>query len=274
MTRARLLVVLTALLLAAPASAASIPSDVTANWGGYVVTPPVDALTGVSGTFSTVSGTWVQPTARCGSASAGTPTASAFWIGLGGNSQTSSALEQIGTEVDCSSAGRPHYLAWYELVPALSKPIKLVVSPGDRISASVIVSGTQVTVAMSNVTRGTSFSRVLHMAAPDTTSAEWIAEAPSACTTSTTDCRQAPLTNFGTVHFTGSSLTDGNGHTGPISDPAWSATALTLQSDIAGPTLGRYRSPVTPDLATPSALSGTGAGFTVKWSTDTSAGPG
>ena len=90
---------------------------------------------------------------------------------------------------------------------------------------------------MRNLTRKTTFSRVLHMAAPDTTSAEWIAEAPSACTTSGTNCRQAPLTNFGTVRFSQSSLTDSNGHTGTISDPAWSPTALTLQSDIAGPDL-------------------------------------
>ena len=185
----------------------------------------------------------MQPTANCGSASAGTSTASAFWVGLGGNSETSNALEQIGTEVDCSAAGQPRYLAWYELVPALSKPIKLVVTPGDRINASVTVAGTQVTVGMRNLTRKTTFSRVLHMAAPDTTSAEWIAEAPSACTTSGTNCRQAPLTNFGTVRFSQSSLTDSNGHTGTISDPAWSPTALTLQSDIAGPTFGRYRTP-------------------------------
>ena len=267
MTRFRIAVALTALVLAAPASAAAVASDVTANWGGYVVTPPVDPGTGQSGTFSTISGTWVQPTANCTSSPARTSTASAFWVGLGGNSESSNALEQIGTEVDCSTAARPRYLAWYELVPALSKPIELVVAPGNRINASVTVSGDQVTVVMRNLTRKTTFSRVLHMAAPDTTSAEWIAEAPSACTTSGTDCRQAPLTNFGAVRFSGASVTDSNGHTGAISDPAWSPTALRLQSDIAGPTFDRYRASVTPDLATPSALTAAGAGFTVKWST-------
>jgi hypothetical protein len=269
-SRVRIVVALGALLLAAPASAASVPADVTANWGGYVVTPPVDAVTGLSGTFSTISGTWVQPTARCGTAPAGTPTASAFWVGLGGNSETSNALEQLGTEVDCSATGVPHYLAWYELVPALSKPIKLVVAAGDRINASVTVSGTQVTVTMRNLTRKTTFTKLLHMAAPDTTSAEWIAEAPSACTTSGTNCRQAPLTNFGTVRFSQSSLTDSNGHTGTISDPTWSPTALTLQSDIAGSGFGRYRASISPDIATPSALTAAGAAFSVKWSTGSS----
>jgi hypothetical protein len=112
------------------------------------------------------------------------------------------------------------------------------------------------------------------MAAPDTTSAEWIAEAPSACLSSGSGCRQAPLTNFGTVHFSKSSLNNSSGHTGPISDPAWSPTALTLQSDVGGSAFGRYRSVMTPDLATPTGLSGGGASFAVKWSTEASSGGG
>ncbi len=249
-----------------PASAASIPSDVTGNWGGYVAVPGVDPATGASGTFSTVSGTWVQPAASCGSTPAGTTTSSAFWVGLGGNSESSNALEQIGTEVDCSAAGKARYSAWYELVPALSRTINVVVSPGDRIAASVTVAGTQVTVAMRDLTRGTSFSRILHMSAPDTTSAEWITEAPSACSGSH-DCHQTPLTDFGTVAFSHASATDSGGHTGTISDPSWSATALTLQSESGWPGFGRYRAELSPDEATPSALAAAGASFTVKWST-------
>src|SRR5262249_26406760 len=117
-------------------------------------------------------------------------------------------LEQVGTEVDCTALGQPRYTAWYELVPALSKTVKLVVSAGDRISGSVTVAGQQVTVSLKNLTRGTSFSKVLQMAAPDTTSAEWIAEAPSACDSTASRCRQVSLTNFGTVRFSRSSATD------------------------------------------------------------------
>ena len=55
------------------------------------------------------------------------PTYSAYWVGLGGGGQQSSALEQIGTQADCSTSGTATYYAWYELVP--SAPVKLV--PGD-----------------------------------------------------------------------------------------------------------------------------------------------
>jgi hypothetical protein len=270
--RARLLVAAAAALgltLVASASAASIPSDVDANWSGYVVQAPADQTTGVPGTFATVSGTWVQPKANCSTAPAGASTSSAFWVGLGGDLPSSQGLEQVGTEVDCTALGQAKYVAWYELVPALSKGIKLVVSAGDRINGSVSVAGRQVTVTLRNLTRGTSFSKVLPMASPDTTSAEWIAEAPSACDSTVARCRQVSLTNFGTVRFSQASATDSTGHIGAITDPTWSPTALTLQSDINGQGFGRFRSMFTPDVASPGGLTAAGTAFTVKWSTET-----
>jgi hypothetical protein len=269
--KARLLVAAAAALcltLVASASGATIPGDVDANWSGYVVQAPADQTTGQRGTFSSVSGTWVQPKANCSGASAGTSTSSAFWVGLGGDEQSSPGLEQIGTEVDCTALGQAKYVAWYELVPALSKSIKLVVSAGDRISGSVTVAGQQVTVALANLTRLTSFSKSLQMASPDTTSAEWIAEAPSACDSTATRCRQVSLTNFGTVHFTKAAATDSTGHIGAITDPAWSPTALTLQSDVNGPGFGRFRSMFAPDVATPSGVTAGGTAFNVTWSAE------
>ena len=35
------------------------------------------------------------------------PTYSAYWVGLGGGGQQSTALEQIGTQGDCSASGTP-----------------------------------------------------------------------------------------------------------------------------------------------------------------------
>src|SRR3954467_5115543 len=92
----------------APAAGAT-DAQASANWAGY-------AATGAQ--FSKVSGSWVQPEASCDS---GTGDA-AFWVGIGGATQESSALEQTGTEVDCSS-GSPVYSAWYELVPAAPVPV-------------------------------------------------------------------------------------------------------------------------------------------------------
>src|ERR1700750_2391875 len=117
---ARLLGTLTlgAALLVAPPALADTATDATtsANWAGY-------AATGSS--FSKVSGSWVQPAASC---DAGRGDA-VFWVGLGGATSESSALEQTGTEVDCSSGSR-EYSAWYELVPAAPVKVALAVRPG------------------------------------------------------------------------------------------------------------------------------------------------
>jgi hypothetical protein len=99
-------------------------------------------------------------------------TYSGFWVGLGGFSETSQALEQIGTEANCSASGKPRYAMWYELVPAASVPIKLKVFPGNAIAASVNVNGTKVTLQIRNLTRKTKFTKTVRMSAPDLTSAE------------------------------------------------------------------------------------------------------
>jgi hypothetical protein len=256
-------------LAATAAGSTSVVTDVSSNWAGYVASSPVVAFGGASASFSAASGTWVQPAGRCGPAeTSGRPTAAAFWVGLGGNSQSSTALEQLGTEADCTAAGTASYFAWYELVPAASRTIHLVVRPGDRISASVAVSGNSVTVRLRDSTRGTSFSRVLRMAAPDTSSAEWIAEAPSICSSANT-CRLTALTDFDTVGFSQASATS-DGHTGTISDPDWTTTALQLEDGGGG--FGRYGAESSPAQATPGALRSAGAGFTVSWARGQSPG--
>ena len=41
----------------------------------------------------------------------------AFWVGLGGYSLHSRALEQIGSEADCDRQGALFYYAWFEFYP-------------------------------------------------------------------------------------------------------------------------------------------------------------
>jgi len=221
---------------------------VSQNWAGYVA----------GGTqFSSVSGSWVQPTAKCGSGH----TYSAFWVGLGGSGSASSALEQTGTQADCSADGTTEYYAWYELVPAAPVKLDLAIKPGDHISAKVSVSGTNVTVSLSDQTTGQSTTKTLQMDSPDTSSAEWIAEAPSACDGSGS-CQPLPLSDFGTVQFTSASATAG-GHTGPISDSNWSAQAVALGgsgvSDVS------YSSASGSAGASPSSLSSDGSSFSVAY---------
>ena len=83
-----------------------------------------------------------RPTRRCGSVSAASAT-------------TSNALEQIGSEVDCSARGTVVSSAWYELVPAPSRTIRMTVRPGDELSAEVTVAGHEVTLMLRDLTRAT-----------------------------------------------------------------------------------------------------------------------
>jgi hypothetical protein len=72
------------------------------------------------------------------------------------------------------------------------------------LSATVSVHGTKVTVSLRDVTQGTHFSATKPMRSPkpDTSSAEWIAEAPSQCNQNN-NCSALPLTNFGSLSFYG-----------------------------------------------------------------------
>ena len=231
----------------ASADTVSPQEQVSQNWAGYVAG---------NTQFSSVSGSWVQPTAKCGSGQ----TYSAFWVGLGGSSNQSPALEQTGTQADCNSDGSTDYYAWYELVPAAPVRLGLTINPGDHIDAKVSVSGTNVTVSLSDQTTGQSTTKTLQMSQPDTSSAEWIAEAPSSCDGSGS-CQPLPLSDFGTVQFTNASATDSSGHTGPISDSAWSAQAVQLGSGGAAEV--SYGADQSSAGAAPSSLSSDGSSFSV-----------
>jgi hypothetical protein len=234
-----------ALAAAAPATADVSAPRVSANWSGYAV-----AAAGVS--FRDVTGSWVQPRATC---TPGRASASAFWVGIGGLDRAAAALPQLGTEADCDARGRATYRAWWQVAPAARVAVALRVAPGDRIVAAVLVDGRRVTLTLKNATHGTRFSRTVTAArAPDVGSAEWIVEAPSTA---------APLADFGTVAFSRATAI-GNGHAGPIDDPAWSATAIALDSRSAVG-LGRYTPVARHELfgGLPSGLTDDGGGFAV-----------
>src|SRR6476646_1825620 len=95
-------VALALVLSGAIAPGAFAASTVSSNWGGYVALPAGGAQQG----FRSVSGSWRVPRVSC---SAGLDTYSAAWVGLGGYRKSSNALEQIGTDADCSRSGRTHY---------------------------------------------------------------------------------------------------------------------------------------------------------------------
>ena len=237
-----------AAVAALPAAASAASSAVSSNWAGYAV----------NGKFKRVSATWTQPAAAC---RAGRPTFSAVWVGLGGLNRGSQALEQAGSEADCGTGGHAHYSAWYELVPANPVSVRLSVHPGDRITTTVTVRGGTVHILLVNGTRHKTYRRTLRMSGPDITSAEWIVEAPSAC--DRFSCQPLPLTNFGTVQFSGSSATATGGGTHAISYATWSPIAIRLQS---APPPGPFAASSGSATAVPSALSGDGSAFSVRYS--------
>lgn len=249
--RSVLLALVVMLVLAAPAaSQASSWATTSTNWAGYAVSKP--------GTrFGRVSATWVAPAVTC---SAGGRRYSAAWLGLGGLHTTATALEQIGTEADCAG-GKGYYTAWYELVPAAPIQLRLTIRPGDTISASVTVSGHTVKLFLANHTRGTSFATQLQVAQVDVSSAEWVVEAPSACGDNG-GCEALPLAAFKATTFANVKATSATGHTGTISDTAWSNVAITLSPHRRGRTM-RFGSDVASVDATPVGLSPGGDAFTV-----------
>jgi hypothetical protein len=208
------------------------------SWSGWVATAPGHS-------FSSAAGSWTQPAVDC---SAGTPGYSVFWVGLGG--YLTQTLEQIGTAANCSG-GTASYYAWWELPPSRMVPIRIAISPGDAIRASVSVQGMRATLALDDLTTGRSFSVRPTMARVDVTAAEWIAEAPSFCIRGH-GCTGLPFANFGTVAFSEAAATS-EGFTSSIGDPAWTAQDL----EIIGPPGG--------GSAAPSPLSPDGSAFGIAW---------
>jgi hypothetical protein len=225
-------------------SAAAAQSATSENWSGY-------AATGPSGTFTSVSSSWVQPTLSCVSS---TSSYSASWVGLDGyNDQT---VEQIGTEANCIN-GKAQYYTWYEMYPQNPYEVttRLTVAPGNTVSASVTytqpvtnsrdrfrrpTSGT-FTLSLSDITTGGSYSTTQTAnQGVNRSSAEVIAEAPYSNGI-------LPLADFVNINY---SVAEVNG--------AALGSAPGLQTITMDDPYGM--------VATPSAFDPTGEDFSIAWS--------
>jgi hypothetical protein len=211
----------------------------SANWSGY-------AVTGMD--FTKAAGSWIVPALTCNSGAE----FAVFWVGIDG--WTSSTVEQTGTEGICLG-GTPVYLAWYEFYPALLVPIpSIAVKPGDKMSASVVYNtGTaEFTVEIKNETTGKDYSKSSTVAGAERTSAEFIAEAPSAVIV-------LPLADYGTVLFgkdntgLGGCTAEDSATNGVIgSFPAASIEQITMEKNNVMESI-------------PSSLSSDGSSFSVTW---------
>jgi Peptidase A4 family len=240
-----------ALIAPSAADAATLTSS---NWSGYVAR----ATGSGKSRFSSVSGSWIVPSSTCAT---GRETSSAVWVGLGGFGEKAKALEQVGSEADCTSSGHARYSAWVELLPAAAVTLHLKVSPGDELTASVTVSGHDATLRLRNLTTGQGVSRTRRAARIDVSTAEWIVEAPSGCDEES-GCQTLRLTDFGQVAFSGASAT-ARAHTGSIVDGHWNDTELSLSQSPAASASSTDPEAGTLITATPSAAGG--GAFTVAY---------
>ena len=203
------------------------PTSMSNNWAGYATS---------SGTYNGVSGTWTIPQFSA-SNSAGMD---ATWVGIGGvNSQD---LIQAGTQEQASGSGQMMYSAWVETLPQPSQPVKLAVYAGDSITVSLAEQSPNTwQITLADNTTGQS-QQVTGQYQSSHSSAEWIEEAPSG------QRGLAPLDNFGTVSFSGSTAQS-------------SGQQLNLeQTDASAVELfGANRQP----LVTTSAVGSDGASFSV-----------
>jgi hypothetical protein len=142
-----------------------------------------------------------------------------------------------------------------------------------------VVTGSEVLLWLKNRTRNAVFSKRITLASPDLTSAEWIAEAPSECT-SDYSCRQVPLANFGSVTFTKvAALASINGlgdQGGTITSTLWQATPIQLvprpSQRFFGDVVERPDATTGAAGATPVGLSADGGSFGVNWVAKATAG--
>lgn len=165
-----------------PAHAQVIGEHNSDNWSGY---------TTLGSGFTKVQGTWIVP--------AVTPTSSTgieadtTWVGIGGVNNWN--LIQAGTEAIVIN-GRVEYHSWYELLPDVSIPTPLSVSPGH--SVTTVISETSPNnwfIEIKNNTTGQSWSKTVYYESTKS-SAEWIQEAPSH------DNSVLPIDDFKSVTFT------------------------------------------------------------------------
>jgi len=217
---------------------------VSLDWAGYAVTGPL---------ITTVSGSWIQPTATC----TGKATQSATWVGIDGFAPTDPTVQQVGTDADCTKKvkkipGGPSYYAWYEMFPGPLVPLSASlypVAPGNQMSASVTREGTAYQLVLTDDTVHWTYSTLqTATTTPLDTSGEWIEEAPTSCQAA--KCKPVALTDFGTVGFTGATV-DGQS----ISASGLTQDKITMSKNKKG----------TIVKASTSVLDPTGAGFDVTW---------
>ncbi len=197
------------------------------NWAGWAAT----------GSFESVSASWIEPSVTCTSANSTVD----YWVGLDGAGTPT--VEQIGTEAVCQG-GKHDEGDWYDMYPALAVDLGDRVQSGDHLTAGVTTDGhgtfvmtlSDSTAGFTQLVRGVDRSAVGR-------SAEVITEAP---TPEGSDTGAFALTHFAAVTYTSAKA---NGQALGTLDPV----SFTMQDGPGGP----VKAAPGPLLA--------GTSFTVTW---------
>lgn len=218
------------------------------NWSGYAAV----AKTNVALRY--VTSTFTVPSISCSRVAIGSAgqTYAAEWVGLDGFNSTT--VEQTGVDTFCdSSSGPATSQAWYEMYP-LDPVVFSGVSPGDTIWVSVYYnSGTsEYQLFLDDETTGSTMETDQPCPSGSTcdrNSAEVIEEDPGGSVAGGIN-----LADFGTVNFAASHVTSRSGLHGTLAASSlWTTTEIIMQD------------PSGNDMATPSALTDSGADFSITW---------
>ena len=181
------------------------------------------SLTISSGSFSTISGRWIEPAIDCTDHNA----LLMVWVGLDDNGRH---LEQAGSFADCRSGAQTHTF-FYEMYPALPVTVPLPITAGDAVGAEVRYAKGQFTLTVHDYSSGQAWSTVQKSSA-GRVRAQWLLEAPL----------PYALAPFGSVTFNNVSASDSAGHRGGLGQSAWQAWQINMGR--AGDSLAVTASPV------------------------------
>ena len=117
------------------------------------------------------------------------------------------------------------------------------------------------TLTLADLTRHAPLLADLHARPMDTTSAEWILEAPGNCWGSR--CVTLPLVRLRPSRFSLARVVTGSGRTGSIAGAHWHTTRITLTA--GGPRFVDGGPPSSPGGASPGALTAAGSAFSLSY---------
>ncbi len=205
---------------------ASIPV-VQDSWAGYVSSGP--NLSAIA-----VEASWVVPSV-VDTCPASEDEQAFTWVGIGGW-DTDSSIGQLGLDVACSY-GVPQYSTWYEFWPSPSVSIPTIqLSPGDTVFATASYSNGSFELVIQDVTTNVTFYATAPDGAANRTTVEWIEEAPVEQPYSAGI--RFPLTDFGVVTFSNTSVNRGSGFVSALSAGNLTETYFPSTGSSGGATPG------------------------------------